>query len=192
MTTETSSASSGAKSGRAAAPEPGWEESRAVAEASRETEWTRPSFAKALYLGDFQWDIIYPPPVPSAEATEEGEEFLRRVLQLAHTMDGGRIEAEDRIPDEYLRSLAALGVFGMKIPKEYGGLGLPLAYYGRALMLLGSVHPSLGALLSAHQSIGVPEPVKLFGSEAQKQAFLPRCAAGAVTAFLLTEPDVGS
>ena len=80
----------------------------------------------------------------------------------------------------------------MKIPRDYGGLGLSLVYYGRALALLGSVHPSLGALLSAHQSIGVPEPVKVFGTPAQKQEYLPRCAAGAITAFLLTEPDVGS
>ena len=80
----------------------------------------------------------------------------------------------------------------MKIPPEYGGLGLNLTYYGRALAILGSVHPSFGALISAHQSIGVPEPVKVFGTAAQKQTYLPRCAAGAVTAFLLTEPDVGS
>ena len=80
----------------------------------------------------------------------------------------------------------------MKIPREYGGLGLSMAYYGKALMLIGSVHPSLGALVSAHQSIGVPEPVKMFGTEEQKQRFLPRCAEGAITAFLLTEPDVGS
>ncbi|WP_336857871.1 acyl-CoA dehydrogenase family protein [Sinomonas albida] len=187
MTTDT--ASSGTQS---ADREPGWDESRAVAEASRETEWRRPSFAKALYLGDFQWDLIYPPPVPPAEAIVEGDEFLRKVEALARTFDGSRIESEDRIPDEYLRALAELGVFGMKIPREYGGLGLTLAYYGRALMILGSVHPSLGALLSAHQSIGVPEPVKMFGTEAQKHEYLPRCAAGAVTAFLLTEPDVGS
>ncbi|KHL03958.1 acyl-CoA dehydrogenase family protein [Sinomonas humi] len=172
--------------------EPGWEESRAVAEASRDTTWTRPSFAKALYLGDFQWDLLYPPPVPREDEVAEGEEFLRRLEELARGMDGRRIESEDRIPDEYIRGLAGLGAFGMKIPKEYGGLGLSLAYYGRALMLLGTVHPSIGALLSAHQSIGVPEPVKMFGTEEQKRAFLPRCAAGAVTAFLLTEPDVGS
>jgi hypothetical protein len=177
---------------RQPASEPGWDESRAVAEASRETTWTRPSFAKALYLGDFQWDLISPPPVPTADQEADGEAFLRRLEALCRTMDGERIEAEDRIPDEYFRALAELGVFGMKIPKEYGGLGLSLAYYGRALMMLGSVHPSIGALLSAHQSIGVPEPLKMFGTGAQKRAFLPRCAAGAVTAFLLTEPDVGS
>src|SRR5262249_2840034 len=79
-----------------------------------------------------------------------------------------------------------------KIPSEYGGLNMSQVAYNRALMMVSSVHPSLGALLSAHQSIGVPEPLKLAGSPEQKRQFLPRCAAGAVTAFLLTEPDVGS
>ena len=124
---------------------------------------------------------------------ERGEAFMARLDGiLPRTMSGRVIERDARIPDEYLRGLADLGVFGMKIPLEYGGLGLSLVYYGRALALLGSVHPSLGALLSAHQSIGVPEPVKVFGTPEQKQEYLPRCAAGAITAFLLTEPDVGS
>lgn len=187
MTTDidpTTTASTGA--------EPTWDESRAVAEASRQADWERPSFAKALYLGDFQWDLVHPVPETEPEAAERGEAFLTRLREAVADMDGGRIEAEDRIPDEYIRTLADIGAFGMKIPAEYGGLGLPLTYYGRALMLIGSVHPSIGALLSAHQSIGVPEPVKMFGSEAQKKEYLPRCAAGAVTAFLLTEPDVGS
>src|SRR5204862_4557349 len=82
--------------------------------------------------------------------------------------------------------------FGIKIPQEYGGLGLTQVAYNRALMLIGSVNPTLGVLLSAHQSIGVPEPLKLAGTPEQKAKFLPRCAKGAVTAFLLTEPDVGS
>ena len=59
-------------------------------------------------------------------------------------------------------------------------------------MLVGSVSPAIGALLSAHQSIGVPQPLKLFGTAEQKQPFLPRLAGGEVSAFLLTEPDVGS
>jgi alkylation response protein AidB-like acyl-CoA dehydrogenase len=88
--------------------------------------------------------------------------------------------------------LAELGVFGMKIDEEYGGLGLSTVAYGRAMGLLASVHQSLVALVSAHQSIGVPQPLKLFGSEEQKRTYLPRCAKGEVSAFLLTEPDVGS
>ncbi|MCZ9883765.1 acyl-CoA dehydrogenase family protein [Arthrobacter sp. B2a2-09] len=168
------------------------EEARAVAEAARDTEWTRPSFAKGLYLGDFDLGLIHPWPQARAEDVERGEEFMAKLAEFCGTMSGRVIERDAKIPDEYLAGLTRLGVFGMKIPRDYGGLGLSLVYYGRALALLGSVHPSLGALLSAHQSIGVPEPVKVFGTPEQKQEYLPRCAAGAITAFLLTEPDVGS
>ncbi|MDQ0030080.1 acyl-CoA dehydrogenase family protein [Arthrobacter bambusae] len=167
-------------------------EARAVAEAARDTEWNRPSFAKGLYLGDFDLGLIHPWPRARAEDVERGEEFMAKLAEFCGTISGRVIERDAKIPDEYLAGLTKLGVFGMKIPREYGGLGLSLVYYGRALALLGSVHPSLGALLSAHQSIGVPEPVKVFGTPEQKQEYLPRCAAGAVTAFLLTEPDVGS
>lgn len=168
------------------------DEARAVAEAARESGWERPSFAKGLYLGSFDLSLVHPWPTPDPASVERGEAFMARLLEFAGTMDGRVIERDAMIPDDYIRGLADLGVFGMKIPREYGGLGLSLVYYGRALALLGSVHPSLGALLSAHQSIGVPEPVKVFGTAEQKREYLPRCAAGAITAFLLTEPDVGS
>jgi len=168
------------------------EDARAVAEAARESGWDRPSFAKGLYLGSFDLSLVHPWPAADPASVERGEEFMSRLTEYARTMDGSVIEREAKIPDDYIRGLADLGVFGMKIPEEYGGLGLSLVYYGRALALLGSVHPSLGALISAHQSIGVPEPVKVFGTPEQKREYLPRCAAGAVTAFLLTEPDVGS
>ncbi|MCU1519620.1 MAG: acyl-CoA dehydrogenase, partial [Arthrobacter sp.] len=164
----------------------------AITEAAREATWDRPSFAKGLYLGHFDLSLIHPWPEAPADDVERGEEFIARLAAYCRTMSGRTIERDAQIPDDYLQGLAELGVFGMKIPRDYGGLGLSLVYYGRALALLGSVHPSLGALLSAHQSIGVPEPVKVFGTPEQKQKYLPRCAAGAITAFLLTEPDVGS
>ncbi len=167
-------------------------QAREVAEAARETEWTRPSFAKELYLGRFDLSLIHPHPVSSPEDAERGDAFLARLDEFCRSMDGARIERESLVPDEYVKGLNELGAFGMKIPEEYGGLGLSMYYYGRALMLAGSVHPTLGALLSAHQSIGVPEPVKKFGTEEQKREYLPRCAGGAISAFLLTEPDVGS
>ncbi len=167
-------------------------ESRAVAEAARESDWDRPSFAKGLYLGHFDLDLVHPHPRATPEDQARGEEFLVKLREVCQGIDGARIEREDRIPDEVLKELADLGAFGMKIPREYGGLGLTMSAYGRALMLVGSAHPSIGALLSAHQSIGVPEPVKLVGTHEQKQKFLPRCASGAISAFLLTEPDVGS
>ena len=167
-------------------------ESRELAEAARDIEYTRPSFAKELYLGKFDLPLIHPHPRGEGEAVEEGDAFIAKLEEFCRTLDGGVIEREAQIPDDYVKGLIDLGAFGMKIPKKYGGLGLSMLHYGRALMLVGSVHPSIGALVSAHNSIGVPEPVKMFGTPEQKQEYLPRCAAGAITAFLLTEPDVGS
>jgi alkylation response protein AidB-like acyl-CoA dehydrogenase len=177
------------QSGRAHVTE---KQAREIAEAAREQDWVRPSFAKELYLGSFDLSLIHPHPRATAEDAASGDAFLARLRALCETFDGAQIEREDRIPDEYIKGFAELGAFGMKVPQKYGGLGLSMAYYGKALMLAGSVHPSIGTLLSAHQSIGVPEPVKMFGTDEQKQAFLPRCAQGAVSAFLLTEFDVGS
>ncbi len=165
---------------------------RDLAEAAREQRWERPSFAKGLYLGHFDLDLIHPHPRGSADDVERGNAFLEQLRTVCAWLDGGRIEREDRIPDDYIAALTDIGAFGMKIPRKYGGLGLSVTAYAKALMLVGSVHPSLTALLSAHQSIGVPEPVKVFGTAEQKERFLPRCANGAITAFLLTEPDVGS
>lgn len=173
-------------------PAPSERESRQVAEAARQTEWTKPSFAKELFLGRFPLDLIHPEPHPPDDARRVGEEFLARLTPFLETVDAAAIERDARIPDHILTGLMDLGAFGMKIPVEYGGLGLTQVYYNKALMLAGSVNPALGAMLSAHQSIGVPQPVALFGTEEQKQAFLPRCAHSDISAFLLTEPDVGS
>ena len=171
----------------------GEREARQVAEEAREAGWELPSFGKQLFLGEFRLDLIHPHPRPSEESSRRGEEFCARLREFCETsVDGALIEREDRIPDDVVRGLAALGAFGMKIAPEYGGLGLSYLYYNRALMIAGSVSPALWGLLSAHQSIGVPQPVVLFGTEEQKQRYLPRCARGEISAFLLTEPDVGS
>ena len=167
------------------------QDARVLAEESRIAEDRRPGFAKGIYLGRYNLDLIRPQQPDPEEARRE-QDFLDRLAVFCATLDGQVIETTGVIPDDYLRRLTELGVFGMKIPRHYSGLGLSLLTYGRALMLLGSVHPSLGALVSAHLSIGVPEPVKVFGTREQKEQYLPRCAAGAVSAFLLTEPDVGS
>ncbi|GAB3008991.1 acyl-CoA dehydrogenase family protein [Mycobacterium bourgelatii] len=168
------------------------EQARALAEESRESGWDKPSFAKELFLGRFPLDLIHPFPRPSDADEERIAAFLEKLRDVLRTMDGSVIERDAQIPDEYVRALAELGCFGMKIPTEYGGLGMSQVAYNRALMMVTTVHPSIGALLSAHQSIGVPEPLKLAGTDEQKRRFLPRCAAGAISAFLLTEPDVGS
>ncbi|MEA5153705.1 acyl-CoA dehydrogenase family protein [Raineyella sp.] len=171
---------------------PSEHEARKVAEAAREQEWTRPSFGRELFLGRLRLDLIEPWPTPPAADRITGEAFLARLADHLTAVDGAAIERDDRIPDEVFTDLAGIGAFGMNIPTAYGGLGLTHLYYVRALALVGSVSPSLAALLSAHQSIGVPQPVAMFGSEEQKRTYLPRVAAGEVSAFMLTEPDVGS
>ncbi|MEU1310497.1 acyl-CoA dehydrogenase family protein [Streptomyces cinnamoneus] len=168
-------------------------EARQVAEAAREQGWKKPSFAKELFLGRFRLDLLHPHPTPAPEDVRRGEEFLTKLRDFCETrIDGARIEREAKIPDETVNGLKELGAFGMKIDIKYGGLGLTQVYYNKALSLVGSASPVVGALLSAHQSIGVPQPLKLFGTQEQKDKFLPRCARTDITAFLLTEPDVGS
>jgi alkylation response protein AidB-like acyl-CoA dehydrogenase len=170
-------------------------EARKIAESGRETEWSLPSFGKELYLGRLRLDLISPFPEEPAEARAEGDAFIERVRRLCEgdwREVGFEIERTSVIPGHVLKGLADLGAFGMKIPKEYAGLGLSQHTYNRALMLFTRVHSSLAALLSAHQSIGVPAPVTHYGTSEQKQRYLPRCAGGAITAFLLTEPGFGS
>ncbi|MFY1617148.1 acyl-CoA dehydrogenase family protein [Micromonospora sp. WMMD736] len=168
-------------------------EARRVAEAARESTWDRPSFGKELFLGRFRLDLIDPWPRADPAEVARAEEFLGRLRAFVTAeVDGAAIERDAAIPDSVFHGLADLGAFGMKIDRKYGGLGLSNLHYCRALMLAGSVSPAIGALLSAHQSIGVPQPLKMFGTAEQKQRFLPRLAAGEVSAFLLTEPDVGS
>ncbi|HEX6351005.1 MAG TPA: acyl-CoA dehydrogenase family protein [Candidatus Dormibacteraeota bacterium] len=168
------------------------EKSRQVAESARQREWTQPSFGKELFMGRLRLDLIHPYPRPRPDEVEKGEAFLGRLADFLDSVDPLQIERDSKIPDQVIEGLAKLGAFGMNIAEEYGGVGLSQVYYNRALQLANSAHASLGALLSAHQSIGVPKPIKLFGTDEQKHRFLPRLAAGEVSAFALTEPDVGS
>ena len=168
------------------------QQARQVAEQAREVQWHQPSFGKELFLGRLRLDLVHPHPSGSAEAAKRGEAFLDRLRDFCDSqIDAAAIERDAQIPDKVVRGLKELGAFGMKIATEYGGVGLSQVYYNKALALVGSVHPSLGALLSAHQSIGVPQPITMFGTEEQKRTWLPRCTQE-ISAFLLTEPDVGS
>ena len=168
-------------------------ESRQVAEEAREKEWRLPSFGKELFLGNLRLDLIYPQPELDPEAVEKGERFLAELRDfLEREVDPLQIEREAKIPEHVVEGLKRLGALGMKIPERYGGLGLSIVYYTRALALAGSWHSALSTLLSAHQSIGVSQPLLLFGTEEQKQKWLPLVARTHISAFLLTEPDVGS
>jgi hypothetical protein len=168
-------------------------QARDVAEAARESEWTLPSFGKELFLGSFRLDLIHPQPALSADAVERGESFLTQLRTfLENKVDPLVIERDSKIPDEVVDGLKRIGALGMKIPTEYGGLGLSQVYYNKALAMSGVWHASLSTLLSAHQSIGLPQPLMLFGSDEQKREWLPKVASTHISAFLLTEPDVGS
>src|SRR5688572_21506927 len=168
-------------------------EARQVAEAAREQDWKLPSFGKELFLGNFRLDLIHPQPKLDAAAVQKGEAFLAKLRAfLTEHVDPLEIEREAKLPESVIDGLKSLGALGMKVPEQYGGLGLSQVYYNKALALAGTWHSALATLLSAHQSIGVAEPLMLFGSEEQKQKWLPLVAKDHVSAFLLTEPDVGS
>ncbi len=172
---------------------PSEEESREVAEAARETEWTAPSFVRELFLGRFRLDLLHPYPEQAPEDKRKTDAYIEKLgAFLRENVDADEIDRTGEIPEHVLQGLKDLGAFGMKIPEEYGGIGLSQLGYGRAIQMVTSVDGSLTALLSAHQSIGVPQPIKMFGTPEQKKKYLPRLAAGAVSAFALTEREVGS
>ncbi len=169
------------------------EEARQVAESARETEWANRSFARDLFDGSLDLSVVYPPPDPSPQDEAKAAPFLKALEEftIAH-IDGDAIDRESWVPQEVLDGLAELGAFGIKIPEEYGGLGLSQYHYNKALAIVASRCASTGAFLSAHQSIGVPQPLIYFGTDEQKKKYLPRLAAGELSAFALTELDVGS
>jgi alkylation response protein AidB-like acyl-CoA dehydrogenase len=169
------------------------DEAREVAEAAREQEWAAPSFVRDLFLGNLRMDLIHPYPEQDAEEVARAKPFLDKLERfLREDVDSDRIDREGEIPESVIQGLRDLGAFGIKIPREYGGLGLSQLSYMKAIELVSSVDGSLTALLSAHQSIGVPQPLKMFGSDAQKKKYFPRLAKGAISAFALTEESVGS
>lgn len=173
-------------------PVEGEARSRQVAEAARETAWKKANFLRDLFLGTFRADLVYPYPDELRERPEFTSFYEGLKTFLATRVDPVAIDETGEYPREVIDGLAAMGAFGMKIPTEYGGLGSTQREYERVMALLGSYDANLTALLSAHQSIGVPQPLKLFGTEAQKRMYLPRCARGAISGFALTEPTVGS
>src|SRR4030095_2886103 len=159
------------------------DEPRRVAEEARESEWKAPSFLKQTFLGNFRLDLVHPFPAAPPERPEF-RAFLQRLERfLAEEVDPDAIDREGKIPPAVVRGPAELGAFGMKIPREYGGLGLTQREYGEAMKLITSRDGNLVTLLSAHQSIGVPQPLKLFGTPEQKKKYLPRLAKGEISAL---------
>ena len=164
-----------------------------VTEASRETRWQQPSFCSEMFMGRWRADLMYPFPLQPADDQAEGDLHIKRIRGFleAH-LDPDEVDRTRTIPDDVMEGLARLGVFALKVPKEYGGLGLSQMNYNRIMMMIASYCGSTAVLASAHQSIGVPQPLKLFGTEEQKKKYFPWFVEGKISAFALTEPDVGS
>jgi alkylation response protein AidB-like acyl-CoA dehydrogenase len=167
-------------------------EARDVAEAARESEWAGESFVRELFLGRFPLHLIHPYPAEDPEEQRRAAPFMERLREFLTRVDSDMIDRTGQIPEEYVQELRQMGAFGIKIPSQYGGLGLSYTSYVKAIAMVTSKDGSLTALLSAHQSIGLPQPLKLFGSEEQKRKYFPRLAKGAISAFALTEVDAGS
>src|SRR5881398_107953 len=171
----------------------GQREALELAEAARDPLEDRGSFASNLFVGRYDFDRIYPYPAQTADDRAAGAEFLEKLENyLREHVDADEIDRTGEIPPENFKGLAEIGAFGIKVPKKYGGLGLTQTNYGRAAVLLGSWDGNVAALVSAHQSIGVAQPLLLFGTEEQKQKYLPRVAGGEISAFALTESHAGS
>ena len=163
-----------------------------MAEAARDQEWEA-SFSKELFMGSVDMGLIHPFPLQPSEDIEAGQEFLERFEEiLKDHVDPDQIDRDGEIPEEIVESLIEVGAFGIKVPKEYGGLGLSQTNYLHAAQLMGSRCANVTVLLSAHQSIGVSQPLLLYGTEEQKKKYLPMVAKDTVSAFALTEVAVGS
>ena len=164
-----------------------------VAEEAREESWKYPSFVGDLFTGKVHWELIFPYPAQEESDKKIGDEFLKKLENFLKTqVDADAIDRNALIPESVMKGLTELGCFGLKVPKEYGGLGFSQINYNRAIAMVASHCGSTAVLLSAHQSIGVPQPLKLFGTPEQKKKYLPMFAKGAISAFALTEPEVGS
>jgi len=150
------------------------------------------SFMAGLYDGRPDFDLLLTPPEPLEEKAT-GEAFCKQVETfLTHEVDPEEIERQAKIPERVIQGLFKLGAFGMKIPKEYGGLGFSYTNYGRVLTVIASWSNILALTVAVPQSIGIAMPILLFGSDGQKKKYLPLVAKEAISAFALTEPMTGS
>lgn len=164
-----------------------------VAESARDQGSGRDGFASRLFMGGFEPGMIVPFPAQSPEDRKTGDEMVQRVsAYLAEHLNADEVDETREIPSDVIKGLTDMGVFRMKVPTQYGGMGFSQVNYNRVMMAISSYCGSTAVQVSAHQSIGVPQPLKMFGTDEQKAKYLPMISEGALTAFALTEIDVGS
>jgi len=163
-----------------------------VTEAARESHDDL-SFVAHLFMGRFRPGKLYPVTEIDAAEKERADRFFADLgAFLRDHVDPDLIDRTGEIPDEVMAGLAKLGAYGIKVPREYGGLGFSQTTYCRACLLIASHCMNIFSHVSVHQSVGVSQPLMLFGTPEQKQRFLPRVAGGELSAFALTEGGVGS
>ncbi|MBA3816335.1 MAG: acyl-CoA dehydrogenase family protein [Parachlamydiaceae bacterium] len=163
-----------------------------VTESARK-DYQLPTFGGQLFVGKFAPEMLFPFPKQSAEDRRVGDQIIDPFISfLEKNLDPEEVDASRTIPQVVIDEMKRTGIFALKVPKEYGGLGLSQINYCRLVMKVASYCGGTAVLISAHQSIGVPQPLKMFGTEEQKKKFLPRFREGSISAFALTEPDVGS
>ncbi len=161
----------------------------AIAETARDKSTYSSGFLAGLFEADVRWDLFYTLGIPTT--SQDAQDFLERFETAIISLDPEQVDGEGELPEPILKTLAGLGAFGIKIPKRFGGLELTQYEYQKVAVLCGSLDASLTVLLSAAQSIGAPEPLRLFGTEDQKAKYLPRLAKGEISGFALTERNVG-
>ncbi|TKB86090.1 MAG: hypothetical protein E8D43_03610 [Nitrospira sp.] len=163
--------------------------SLAAAEAARDTR-AYSGFIAGLFEGVVRRSLFTSASIPAMSG--DAKEFLDTLrLLLIEKVDPEAIDREGAIGEEVIEAFRAIGAFGIKIPRSYGGLGLSQSEYHTVATLLGSHDAATSVLLSAHNSIGVAEPVKLVGNREQQQRLLPRLARGEISGFALTEKSAG-
>jgi len=151
------------------------------------------SFMKAMFHGVIAEELIFPFPEMPSDEKENVDLMVDSVRKFCETrVDSAKIDREHAIPDDVLTGMKELGLFGMIVPEEYGGLGLSNTAYARIMQEVAGYDGSLAVTIGAHQSIGL-KGILLFGTEAQKKKYLPKLATGEwVAGFALTEPGAGS
>ena len=148
-------------------------------------------FVKHLFWGKLRENLVFPYPESRPEDVSRCERLLANLsLYLDNEHPSIQIDQEEEIPQWCLTKLFEMGVMGMTIPREYGGLGLGISSYNRVLSRIGARCSATAVVVSAHQSIGC-KSLMLFGTDAQKKTYLPSLARQYLSAFCLSEPNVG-
>src|SRR5688500_4475247 len=160
-------------------------------------EESKPSFTRGVFAGAVHDSLLFPYPEPLDRRDPDEARVVRRLIAdlkrlRGDLIDPARIDAEETVSEDVIRALAEIGMLGMTIPKEYGGLGLSSTAYARVFGTLAAIDASVSVLIGVHCGLG-SKAIVLFGSPEQKARYLPLLARGeTLAAYALTEPETGS